>query len=366
MNSTSVRHGWSRAAEALRVVREAQRRHATGYPRLLARFFDVYARRRYSLREIAKLDLLGPRHTRAWLERNTSKRRQVELQCRLNPVNYWILTEDKAIFYRFCLGSGLPVPRFFGSISVPRHGASAALTAKMREHAIHVLENADATDLIVKPAHGLYGIGVVALRRENGNLLDSGGACRKAGDIPDWLATVCDYDTFVVQERLDVHPSLQRLSGTRNLQTVRMVTYVRRDGRPVIGCCQLKIIGGNSLVDNFGNGRLGNLIGDIPAAGGRLSRVHGAAPDGSSTQMNRHPRTDMVFDGFSIPFWDQACALVERAALVFLPLRTVGWDVAITPRGPVLIEGNVTWDPPQLGEEVSSEILDAIKSDRQF
>jgi hypothetical protein len=73
----------------------------------------------------------------------------------------------------------------------------------------------------------------------------------------------------------------------------------------------------------------------------------------------------VVFRGFAIPLWAEACALVERAALAFLPLRTIGWDVAVTPRGALLIEGNVTWDPPQLGAEISSEILDAIKSDER-
>jgi hypothetical protein len=37
--------------------------------------------------------------------------------------------------------------------------------------------------------------------------------------------------------------------------------------------------------------------------------------------------------------------LVFRAARLFLPLRTIGWDVAIAPDGPILMEGNAYWDP---------------------
>jgi hypothetical protein len=186
---------------------------------------------------------------------------------------------------------------------------------------------------------------------------------RRPAELLDWLRTICDYDSFLIQERLEGHESLARLSGTRNVQTVRMVTYVRRDGMPVVGGCQLKIIGADAIADNYEGGRTGNMVADIPAASGRLSSVHAATAEGASCLVDRHPRTGMVFGGFIIPLWEAARVLVERAALAFLPLRTIGWDVAITPRGPQLIEGNVTWDPPQLGDALSGEILSAIASD---
>jgi len=46
-----------------------------------------------------------------------------------------------------------------------------------------------------------------------------------------------------------------------------------------------------------------------------------------------------------LPFWDEACALAETAARHFLPIRTIGWDVALTPEGPVILEGNFWWNP---------------------
>jgi hypothetical protein len=65
-----------------------------------------------------------------------------------------------------------------------------------------------------------------------------------------------------------------------------------------------------------------------------------------------------------VPCWDAACRLVRDAATAFLPLRTIGWDVAITDGDPVLIEGNVTWDPAYEGL-VGGEILDAVLRDAQ-
>ncbi len=47
-----------------------------------------------------------------------------------------------------------------------------------------------------------------------------------------------------------------------------------------------------------------------------------------------------------MPFWAEVRRLVERAAVVFSPLGTIGWDLGVTEAGPALIEGYVWWDPP--------------------
>ena len=44
--------------------------------------------------------------------------------------------------------------------------------------------------------------------------------------------------------------------------------------------------------------------------------------------------------GFQVPCWEEIKALVKEAALVTPQLRYMVWDVALTPDGPVIIEGN--------------------------
>jgi hypothetical protein len=57
-----------------------------------------------------------------------------------------------------------------------------------------------------------------------------------------------------------------------------------------------------------------------------------------------HPLTGATFEGTVIPYVQETKSLVRRAAGFLPSLRLVGWDVAITPGGPVLVEGNHDYD----------------------
>ena len=68
------------------------------------------------------------------------------------------------------------------------------------------------------------------------------------------------------------------------------------------------------------------------------------------TRFDRHPDTGAVFAEVTVPFWDEVRDITARAAPA-LPLGSLGWDVALTPEGPVLIEANYSWgiDTMQMG-----------------
>jgi hypothetical protein len=53
----------------------------------------------------------------------------------------------------------------------------------------------------------------------------------------------------------------------------------------------------------------------------------------SGTRYQGHPDTGVRFEGHAVPFYEEAVALCRR----FL----IGWDVAITPRGPLILEPNL-------------------------
>ena len=57
----------------------------------------------------------------------------------------------------------------------------------------------------------------------------------------------------------------------------------------------------------------------------------------------RHPASGAYLPGFQIPFWPELIACVRRAMDRVPGMGYVGWDIAVTPDGPELIEGNWHW-----------------------
>lgn len=129
---------------------------------------------------------------------------------------------------------------------------------------------------------------------------------------------------------------LMKLSSS-GLNTVRIITQYDQ-GEVTVLAARLRI-SINSATDNLSTG---NVASHIDLQTGRI-----AAPaiyvDITKAPVYKHPVTGVDLIGFAIPFWQESVELVKKAALRIPENRSIGWDVAITNNGPVLIEGNHNW-----------------------
>ena len=136
----------------------------------------------------------------------------------------------------------------------------------------------------------------------------------------------------VLEEPLRQHEQMARLHP-QSVNTMRIVTD--RVGDTVyIAYIVLKIGRGDGFCDNSGQG---GVICRVDAEGGTICSV---ATDDYFNVYDVHPDTGIRFEGYQLPMVPEAIAFAKKAALVVPEICHVGWDVAITPDGPVLIEGN--------------------------
>ncbi|MFN7493598.1 MAG: sugar-transfer associated ATP-grasp domain-containing protein [Cyclobacteriaceae bacterium] len=143
-----------------------------------------------------------------------------------------------------------------------------------------------------------------------------------------------DFD--LIEEFIQQHPALHQLSPS-GLNTVRVVTQLHQ-GKVIMMAARLRI-SINSMVDNLA---AGNVAAPIDIKSGIVT---GPAiySDITKDTVTQHPITKLSIVHFEIPFWQSVLTLVESAALQLSDCRSIGWDVAITINGPVLVEGNHNW-----------------------
>ncbi len=339
----------------------ARRRHETGWLPMLRRLVHLRRRGGFGPREALDYGLLDPQLPESALAATVAKKTLFGLLARVNPARLDGLTEDKAVFYAYCGALGLPIPRLLGVAARPV-GYAAGGNPLRTEEDWRAFASSLPQEFVVKPGRGAYGRGVELFRRQDGGFVGSSSGWHAAEKMQFAFFTDERYTSFVIQERLRSHPELQRLSGTASLQTARIWTEVDDRGDCRIVYAVFRVVAANRVIDNFGGGSTGNLLCCVDRAEGTLGFALGKVPDGLGwTRLAHHPLTRQGFSGFRLPDWAAACALVQRAALLFLPMRVIGWDVAFTAEGPRLVEANRRFDPAN--ESVIGQENPAVHAD---
>ena len=132
--------------------------------------------------------------------------------------------------------------------------------------------------------------------------------------IAESLLTQCD-------EMASLHPG--------SVNTVRALTI---KGKLVSAVLRMGV--GGAFVDN---GCSGGIFAGLDVDTGIVT-TQGA--DLKDHRFLLHPTTGVTIPGFHVPQWEQVRATVEQAVKLAPDAVIIGWDVAITAAGPVLIEGN--------------------------
>ena len=149
-------------------------------------------------------------------------------------------------------------------------------------------------------------------------------------------AVMLDYirrnQLVVLEQVLPQHPDMARLHPS-SVNTMRILTDLV-DGEVHVAYISVKMGRGDGDCDNSGQG--GVLCRVDPETG----KIISPATDDYFNVYDRHPDTGVEFVGYQLPMVPEAIALAKEAAHEIPQVAHVGWDMAITPTGPAIIEGN--------------------------
>ena len=132
-------------------------------------------------------------------------------------------------------------------------------------------------------------------------------------------------------------PELMELGS--GLMSLRITSCRNESGMAEVTNAVLKmsLVPGSS-VDNFHQGGAGCRV-DV--ATGEVGPAFDSWSRQPCVRHETHPVTGARIAGRILPCWPETVAMVAKCANLFPDRTTIGFDVAITDRGPVIIEGNV-------------------------
>ena len=224
---------------------------------------------------------------------------------RMNDKAYWYLFDDKATFnelFKEEVGRGW--------MKISAQTDPDEFRAFLNQY----------PDLIAKPPEGSSGVGIERFTSEHWQ-----------GREEDFLRELLDKQIGIIEERVIQHPRMAQMCPT-SVNTIRIATLLG-DKKQGIVYAFLRIGNGN-VMDNVDQG---GMAARVDLASGKLLTV-GADKKGNT--YTHHPMTGTPIIGFEVPFFEEAKAMCLKAAQEVPQMRFVAWDVAITEKGPVFIEGN--------------------------
>ena len=135
---------------------------------------------------------------------------------------------------------------------------------------------------------------------------------------------------LLIEECVVQHEKMDELYD-QSVNTLRIFTFIK-DGQSYFLQAVLKL-GNGGIIDNFAGGGMYTILDDN-------GKVIYKAIDKNDNTYDIHPITNKKIIGFQVPMFDEAVQLVKDAAAVEPNIGYVGWDVAISKDGPLIIEGN--------------------------
>lgn len=232
--------------------------------------------------------------------------------------------DDKQAFWRLCCDHHLATPPVLailagGRIEMP--GGKSGLSQ----------------DLFFKPRFGFQGLGAARWSFDPA----TGTYASRESAAPLGLAALLEryrelsrQQPYLVQPCLRDHPAIADV-GNGTLCVIRMITAVRPDGTIGEFASILKAPMGPTFLTNLADGA---LFSPIDSARGTLRAAF--TNELGKPAHDCHPHSGVRVAGRPVPHWREAVELACSAHRLLAQVAVIGWDVALTPSGPCLLEGN--------------------------
>lgn len=243
---------------------------------------------------------------------------------RYNPRRLYPLVDNKLETKKLALAAGIAVPELYGVVAI--------------EHQVQEIASilADHQALVIKPAHGSGGSGILVIsgrmgkffRKANGSLLSIETIQHHASNILSGMYSLGGLpDKAILEYRVDFDPMFEHISY-QGVPDIRIIVF---RGIPIAAMIRLPTRDSDGKA-NLHQGAVG--LGVNIASGETSYAVH------RNHLVEQHPDTGYDTTGIVIPYWDNILRLAMKCADT-VGLGYLGVDIVIDRNlGPLMLELN--------------------------
>ena len=190
-------------------------------------------------------------------------------------------------------------------------------------------------DVFFKPQRGSRSLGVERWDWAEAGYVKafSDGGVASTEALERRLRSLSKRQDYIAQPRLRNHPDLEDLSNG-SVIVFRILT-VSAEGRVEV-LAPIAQLPYENEVDSVWRERV--VAVSVEVDSGELRAILGERSVAGAS--DEHPVSGSPILGRKVPNWEEGMVLLRRAHALLPGVALVGWDLAFTPQGPCLIEGN--------------------------
>lgn len=192
---------------------------------------------------------------------------------------------------------------------------------------------------ICKATIGAFGDNIYVIEKKSSGIVINKGNV----SYEEFMESISG-EPYLIQEFIKQHPKINKLNPN-SVNTLRIIS-TRWNEETHILASMIRLGVDNQIVDNASNG--GTFVG-INIDKGTLME-YGYYYD--KPREKCHPNTKTVYKDFQIPYWDEAIKIIKKLHPIIFGISTIGWDIAITEKGPVIVE--INWNYSVKGIQIAS------------
>jgi hypothetical protein len=197
--------------------------------------------------------------------------------------------------------------------------------------------NSVDTDFVIKPISGTHGNDVLVLTKKGDNLY-CGSNLYTNNMIWNHISSRFE-NGYIVEEKLCNNECLRDFNSSC-LNTFRIIMIKTKDNKWHNACSFLKLGKNGRQVDNL---RAGGILVELNSGGKTLC----AYDYKKLTKIEIHPDSLCDLVGVTLKGFEDVLKLAFDASEKLNFMGSIGWDIALTEKGAVIIEANAWWGEPQ-------------------